>query len=340
MAQGLAAAALFGASAPIDKLLLPSIPPVLLAGLLYLGAGAGLSVAQLARGRGEAREAPLRKSDLPALAGVVLLGGLAGPVLLLLGLQRASGVAGSLLLNLEGPLTIGLAVALFGEHLPWREGAGSALVLLGAAVLGFSPGELKSDLIGLLLVALACLCWAVDNNLSQRLSLKDPISVARIKGLAAGATNLALALALGQRPPDAKAVGASLIVGVFSYGASIVLSLFAVRTLGAARGAAVFATAPFIGALVSVPLLGERLAGRDLVSMGVMVAGVVLLVTARHSHAHTHEELVHEHVHVHDEHHQHEHEGPVIEPHSHVHRHPRMTHEHPHASDLHHRHRH
>jgi len=339
LTQGLLAAALFGVSAPVNKLLLPSLSPLWLASLLYLGAGAGLSLVRALR-RGRGAEAPLGRTDVPALLGVVLLGGVAGPVLLLLGLSRVTGVAGSLLLNLEGPLTIGLAVVFLGEHLTRREGLGAALVFCGAAALGLSPEKGTSDFLGMAMVALACACWAVDNNLSQRLSLKDPVAVVRLKGLLAGAINLPLAFAFGQKAPGLRSVGAALVLGAFSYGVSVVLSLRSVRVLGAARGAALFASAPFLGALASVVLLGERLGLREVFPMAAMVAGVALLATARHGHLHTHESLVHEHLHVHDEHHQHPHEGPVSEPHSHEHRHDAITHDHPHASDLHHRHPH
>lgn len=338
--SGLAAAALFGVGAPLAKLLLPSAGPVLLAGLLYLGAGAGLF---LARGR-RSDEAPVRRADLPALSGAILFGGLAGPVLLLWGLTHLTAVAGSLLLNLEAPLTIALAVALFGEHLGRTEALGAILIVAGSAFLatgGTAPAEgLGGSLAGAASIALACLCWAVDNNLTQRLSLKDPVQVVQIKSLAAGAANTIIGLAAGERMHGAPLVGAALLLGVFSYGLSLVLHLRAQRALGAARQAALFATAPFVGALAAVPLLHESLHARDLAAGALMALGVFALVRASHGHRHTHQALEHEHAHVHDEHHQHAHDGAVDDPHSHAHRHEATTHEHPHVSDAHHRHKH
>jgi drug/metabolite transporter (DMT)-like permease len=333
-ALGLASALLFGLGAPASKLLLPRAQPILLASLLYLGAGAAFLLVR--RGRAEA---PLTRADAPALAGSVLSGAALGPVLLLWGLSRVSGLAGSLLLNLEAPFTMLLAVLLFGEHLSRRELLAAAMVVLGGAFLG-AQGALEASAVGAGAIALACLCWAVDNNLSARLALKDPVQVLRIKALCAGAANFALALAAGQRLPAASVVAGALALGAASYGLSLLLYLKAQRALGAARQAVLFAAAPFAGAILSIPLLGDRPGLRDAAAALLMAAGVLALVRARHAHRHSHEPIEHEHAHVHDEHHRHAHEGVVVEPHSHVHRHEEMTHEHAHVSDVHHRHRH
>jgi drug/metabolite transporter (DMT)-like permease len=337
---GLIAGVSFGVSAPLAKLLLADVTPQLLAGLLYLGAGFGLALYRLAGP--SSREAPLTRSDLPPLVGVVVLGGVAGPLLLLLGLARVSGTAGALLLNLEGPLTIVLAAVLFGEHLGRRAILAAVCILLGAVVLRVTPGEVAADGLGVAAIAAACLCWAFDNNLTQRLSLKDPFQIVRIKTLAAGTFNAALAFALGAAVPRASVLVLALVLGVVSYGASVVLDAYALRLHGAAREAAYFATAPFVGALAAVPLLGEPLGVAELAAMLLMLAGVILLLRERHAHRHTHAPIEHEHLHVHDEHHQHDHvpTDPPGEPHAHHHRHAPLTHDHPHVPDLHHRHEH
>jgi drug/metabolite transporter (DMT)-like permease len=335
---GLGAAALFGLSTPVAKWLLPSTGPFLLAGLLYLGAGVGLSLAAPLRGAG--RESQLRRRDLPTLAGMVVAGGIAGPLLLLLGLARLSGAQASLLLNLEAPLTIGLAVLVFGESLSLRELLGAAVIVLGGAALAVGPVGGSLQPWGSLAVAGACAAWAVDNNLGQRLSLRDPVAVTRAKALAAGSVNVALSLALGERLPSRLALAGMLATGFLGYGLSIVLHLLAMRYVGAARQAAYFATAPFMGALAAVPILGERLGAAELGAGGLMAAGAILLLRARHGHRHEHEALEHDHAHVHDEHHAHAHEGAVDEPHAHPHRHAPLVHDHPHLPDAHHRHRH
>ncbi|WP_375766091.1 EamA family transporter [Archangium gephyra] len=343
--MGLGAAALFGLSAPLAKLLLPSSGPLVLAALLYLGGGVGLAgfgaVARLRR-EGPGREARLKRQDLPLLAGVILCGGMLGPFLMLVGLSQLSGLAASLLLNLEGPFTILLAVLVFGEHLGRRALLATVCIFGGAAVLGLQAGQLRGDTLGTVALVGACLSWALDNNLTQRLSLKDPVAVVRTKALGAGASMLTIALLTGQPLPAPKVVALALVLGAASYGLSIVLDMYALRLLGAAREAAYFSTAPFLGALAALPLLGERPSPADLVAGTTMALGVLLLLRERHSHLHTHEPLEHEHLHVHDEHHQHEHPGmtDVTGPHSHPHRHAPLTHDHPHLSDLHHRHRH
>ncbi len=344
--SGLLAAALFGASAPLAKVLLPGTSPLVLAGLLYLAAALVLSIYAALRPAGP-REAGLRRADALPLAGVVVLGGGLGPVLMLIGLERTSGVVGSLMLNLEAPCTMLLAVTLFGEHLGRREALAAAAIVGGAAVLGLGPSGEEgraaggADPVGLACLAGACLSWGVDNNLCQRLSLRDPIAVVRVKTAAAGAGNLALALLLGHGLPAPEILAGAAVVGATGYGLSLVLDMKALRLLGAAREAAYFATAPFLGAALSIPLLGERPGALEAAGAFLMVQGVVVLRRERHEHEHTHETLEHDHVHVHDAHHQHAHEGPVgPEPHAHPHRHDPVTHAHPHVPDAHHRHRH
>jgi drug/metabolite transporter (DMT)-like permease len=331
---GLGSALLFGLGAPVSKLLLPRTQPLMLAALLYLGAGAAFLLARSRR-----HEARLTLADAPVVAAAVIAGAALGPVLMLWGLARVSGLAGSLLLNLEAPFTIALAVLAFGEHLSRREALAAAVIVGGAALVG-ARGEWSGSGAGAVAIALACACWALDNNLAARLSLKDPVQVLRIKGLCAGAANLALALALGQPLPPITACGGALALGSVSYGASLLLYLRAQRILGAARQGALSAAAPFAGAAAAIPLLGDRPALLDVAAAALMALGVAALLRAKHEHLHTHEALEHDHLHVHDTHHRHAHDGPLTEPHSHPHRHDALTHAHAHVSDAHHRHPH
>ena len=335
---GLGAALLFGCGTPLAKLLLAEIRPLPLAGLLYLGGGVGVLCVRLFR-RAGSTEAPLRRADALPLLSIVVLGGLVGPLLLLVGLSRTSGFAASLLLNLEAPFTIVLALVIFREHLGLKEVIGALVIVLGGALLSASPGSSRADPLGALAVAGACLFWGLDNNLSQRLSGKDPIAIALVKTLGAGTASLGLAAALGELPPLA-AVLPALAVGSLSYGVSVLLDLYALRLLGAARQAAWFATAPFFGAGLSVVLLVERPDAWSVFAGALILGGALALKTARHGHRHRHAELQHDHVHVHDEHHQHAHERPVVGPHSHPHVHEALEHDHPHVSDQHHRHVH
>lgn len=339
-AYGLTAAALFGLSAPLARQLLAQCPPLLLAGLLYLGGGLGLMLAPR-REAGSEREAPLRRSDVLAVAAIIVLGGMCGPILMLVGLQHVSAVTGSLLLNLEGPLTMFLALAVFGEHLDPRELSAACLIFAGALVLSAS-GVGSGNRWGVAALALATLSWAIDNNLTQRLSLRDPRQLAQWKTLGAGSLMVVVAWGMGQSLPQAKTTAAALLVGTASYGISVIFDIRALRLLGAARESAYFATAPFIGALGAVLLTGESFGpGQGLATL-LMATGVVLLFTERHQHEHLHDALVHEHRHSHDQHHDHPHApadppGPV---HSHVHRHEPLRHSHAHVSDAHHRHSH
>ncbi|MEX1007356.1 MAG: DMT family transporter [Acidimicrobiia bacterium] len=335
---GLAAAVSFGISAPLAKVLLDDVRPQMLAGLLYLGAFIALSLV----GRRARSEAPLRRSDAPRMAAMIVAGGVVAPVLLLLGLERVTGVTGSLLLNLEGPFTIAVGVALFREHLPRQAQMGAIVIFSGAFLLGLGPGNTDADWIGIALIAAACACWAIDNNLTQSLTVRDPRSVVRVKVGIAGTVNAALALMVGEHLPDVSVLVAVLLLGGVSYGLSVYLDALALRSLGAAREAAVFAVAPFAGALLAPLVLPESLGLQEFAAGALMACGVALMLRERHQHLHRHEPMDHDHVHVCDEHHQHTHELGVSpdEPHSHLHHHDDIEHSHPHVSDVHHRHSH
>jgi drug/metabolite transporter (DMT)-like permease len=337
----LGSAILFGASAPLSKLLIGSIDPWLLAGILYLGAGIGLAFVHWGRpaiGLPNV-EAPLQKSDLPWLGAVILFGGVLGPLFLMLGLSLTTAASGSLLLNLEGLTTMLIAWVIFRENVDRRLLLGAAAILAGAVLLSWNGAALRLDPGGLFIVA-ACLCWGIDNNLTRKLSSADPVQIAMIKGLVAGATNLALALFMGASLPSFGLVAAGALVGFLGIGVSLVLFMLGLRHLGTARTGAYFSLAPFIGAVLAILIFRDAVTPQLLLAGGLMALGLWLHLAERHDHMHAHEALEHEHVHSHDEHHQHSHTGPVTEPHSHWHRHQPMRHKHPHYPDLHHRHGH
>jgi drug/metabolite transporter (DMT)-like permease len=269
---GAASAALFGLSAPLSKRMLPDIGPVTLAGLLYLGAGAGLTLVSLVRRRPWPR---FTRSDSLRLACIATVGGFLSPTLLLLGLARVSGMVGSLLMNLEGVFTIMLAAWFFHERLAWREWVGAALIIAGSAVVARAPGAVSADLIGVLAIAAACVGWAFDNNLTQQISSHDPVAIVQVKGLTAGVGNLLLARTLGEHAVSGNVVAAAVVVGFVCYGLSIVFDVYALRYLGAAREAAIFATAPFIGAAAAIPILGDRPTWPLLAAAVLMAAGLL-----------------------------------------------------------------
>ena len=343
---GLGAALLFGLTTPLIKLFLPVYDLLPVAGLLYVGAGLGLGLCELFLTATKQpvftqHETPVQRADISPLLGIILTGGILGPILMLYGLQRISAVVGSLLLNLEAPLTILLAVTFFREHLGKREVGAAMFIFAGAGILSYRPGTLAGDWLGILSISGACVCWAVDNNLTQGLSLRNPLAVARIKGLSAGGFSLGLSWILGYEFPDIMAVIMVVVLGFVGYGISVVLDIYALRILGAAREAAFFATAPFIGALAAVPILGEHWGFGEYLAGATMAIGVGVLLREHHSHLHTHPAMEHDHVHTHpDPHHQHVHQEEVVGSHAHRHRHLPLQHDHAHVSDLHHRHKH
>jgi drug/metabolite transporter (DMT)-like permease len=335
IAAALGAALLFGASTPAAKLLAGGIHPVLLAGLLYTGSGLGLGAWFLAR-RGRLA---LRTGDLPWLAGAILSGGIVAPILLMIGLASTSAAASSLLLNLEGVFTALLAWFAFRENFDRRIALGMAFITAGGALLVLQPGALTGNRLGSLAVAGACLAWAIDNNLTRKVSFADATAIAAIKGFVAGPVNIVIAFVAGALWPGVVPAAAAASVGLLGYGVSLALFVVALRDLGAARTGAYFSTAPFAGVALAL-MLGESPGALFWPAAGLMAAGVWLHVTERHEHEHVHEPLEHEHSHVHDEHHQHGHgsswDGKA--PHQHPHRHERLVHRHPHYPDLHHRH--
>lgn len=344
---GLASAILFGLTTPCIKWFLPEVDLLPVAGLLYGGAGIGLGFFELIfkvmRPEGAIpSETPIQPADRVLLVGIILTGGLLGPLLMLYGLQRTSALVGSLLLNLEAPLTVLLAVTLFREHLGIREIGATMCIFGGAGLLSYGPGVISAHGVGIISIIGACACWAIDNNLTQRLSVRNPLAVARVKGLSAGGFALGLAWLLNQNFPDAAAIGLLMGLGFVGYGVSVVLDIYALRLLGAAREAAFFATAPFIGAVAVVPLLGEHWTPKDYGAAAIMALGVGFLLQEHHRHMHTHPEMAHDHIHTHpDPHHEHEHEEDVfVGSHAHWHRHLPLHHDHAHVSDLHHRHEH
>ncbi len=342
LAAALVSALLFGATTPIAKQLLNGASPQLVAGLLYLGSGLGLTLLRVVQDRGLSPTS-LRRSDWPWLAAATVSGGMIAPVLLLVGLTHSDAATASLLLNLEVVFTAVLAWVVFHEATSLRVVLGFAAIFAGGLVLAW-PAQLAvpSRSLGLVLVAAASLCWALDNNLTRKISGADSRVIAAFKGLAAGTTNTGLALALGAKFPTLLYLSGTLALGFLGYGVSLVLFIVALRHLGTARTGAYFATAPFIGTALGVFLYGQPVSALFWIAALLMAGGIYLHVTEQHVHTHTHEPLLHSHTHGHDAHHQHEHpqgwDG--VEPHTHEHQHEPVRHSHGHFPDIHHQHGH
>jgi drug/metabolite transporter (DMT)-like permease len=334
----LLAAALFGAGTPLAKLLLESVSPWLLAGLLYLGSGVGLTLHRRAR---RAPAVRLPRHELPWLLGAIGAGGVVGPVLLMLGLSGMPASGASLLLNAEGVFTALLAWFVFKENFDRRIALGMVAIVAGALVLSWPDEARFAGVWSALAVLGACLAWGIDNNLTRKVSLTDATWIAAVKGLVAGLVNLTLAFGVGASLPAWPSLAGAMVVGFLAYGVSLALFVLSLRHLGTARTGAYFSVAPFFGAVLAIAL-GEPVTVPLLVAGTLMAVGIWLHLTERHGHAHTHEILGHEHDHMHDEHHQHCHD-PSVTPgsaHRHWHRHEPLTHTHEHFPDAHHRHKH
>lgn len=343
--HALLAAATFGASTPFAKLLVGEIAPVTLAALLYLGSGIGLTLwfgLRAFRSGSHGGDARLQRPDVPWLLGAIFFGGIAGPALLMLGLSLTPASTASLLLNMEGVLTSLLAWFIFRENFDRRIFIGMLLIIAGGVVLGWEQRPAVGMPLGTVAIVAACLCWAIDNNLTRRISGSDAVQIAAIKGVAAGVVNLGIAWSLGLALPDAGPAALAGLVGFCGYGMSLVFFVMALRQLGTARTGAYFSIAPFVGAAVSLLMLGDTPGAGFWISSMLMGAGIWLHLTERHVHVHAHDPITHAHEHVHDEHHRHRHDADWdgSEPHVHAHTHEAQVHSHPHVPDIHHRHRH
>ncbi|HAU88962.1 MAG TPA: EamA family transporter [Elusimicrobia bacterium] len=333
---GLLAAFFFGVSTPLSKALLSDLNPFLLAGLLYLGAGIGLSAYTLLRG-GRLLPPPATLK-YKYIAGMIVFGGLLGPVLLLAAIKIAPAASVSIWLNLELVATAILGHFLFKDHLDKRGWLSVAMSLAAGILLSYSGGA--AGFTAGLLVALACFSWGFDNHFTAIIDDLSPVQSTIIKGLAAGTTNTLIGLALAGGMPELPALGKALLVGFHCYGLSITFYISAAQKLGAVRSQLIFSLAPIFGVILSVLALHEGLSAVQLVSGAMLLASVWLMLAEKHAHAHEHHEMEHTHEHAHGDLHHDHHDGAQKEPHAHLHRHSAATHVHPHWPDLHHRHTH
>lgn len=341
----LSSAVLFGMSTPLAKMLVSSVSPLILAGLLYAGSGLGLALILAGRGLWRPRESLIslpQRTEWLWLAGAIFFGGVAGPVALMYGLVTSAASTASLLLNLEAVLTALLAWFLFRENFDRRIMLGMFAIVAGSVLLVWTPSAQGEPSFGWVFIVVACLCWAIDNNLTRKVSTSDAMLIAGLKGLVAGAVNVGLALLVGQTLPSLGGIGRAMAVGFLGYGVSLVLFVLALRHLGTARTGAYFSVAPFFGAALAVLIQGDAVTWQLITAGLLMAGGIWLHLTEHHGHPHAHEQQEHTHTHSHDEHHQHSHptDWDGSEPHSHPHVHMPLVHSHAHYPDVHHRHPH
>jgi drug/metabolite transporter (DMT)-like permease len=337
--QALLAAIFFGASAPIAKLLLgDSIAPIFLAAFLYLGSGTGITLIKLAQQiRSKDAEAKIKPADVKWLAGAIISGGIAAPIILMISLQNTPASTASLLLNFEGVGTTLIALLFFKEAISRRAWIAILIITLASIFLstdfksgfGLSPGALG--------VILACVLWGLDNNLTRNISGKDPLVIVAWKGLVAGTFSFLLAYFLGNELPSLTIILYTLLLGFISYGLSTILFIRSMRGLGAARTSALYGTAPLAGVILSIIIFQEFPSFMFIIAAILMIGGALLLINEQHAHSHVHTALFHDHSHGHDESHAHDQAEGV---HSHEHEHPAEEHEHDHMPDIHHRHGH
>ena len=306
--QALLAALFFGASAPLSKLLLGEVPPVLMAAFLYLGSGTGISLIKLSqRITSNQKEAGIRRPDVGWLAGAIITGGIIAPIILMISLQHTAASTASLLLNFEGVATTLIALFFFRESISRRAIAAILAITLASIFLSTNPQSTNFRFsLGALGILLACTLWGLDNNFTRNISAKDPLTIVAWKGLVAGTFSLFLGLFLGQQLPALRSIVGILLLGFISYGLSTMLFIYSMRGLGASRTSALYGTAPLAGVILSILIFHDPITLSFIVAAILMVAGAFMLSSEEHAHFHIHQPIVHDHRHIHDEFHDHD----------------------------------
>lgn len=271
------AAALYAVNSPFSKLLLDYMPPTLMAGLLYIGAGLGMGVIALVRRVRKTNDAEkkITRADLPYTVAMIVLD-IAAPIFLLLGLSYTTAANASLLNNFEIVATALIALMIFKERISPRLWVGILFVTASCALLSFEDISSLDFSLGSLFILLACICWGVENNCTRRLSDKDPLEIVLLKGIFSGLGSVIIGLCLGERFGRLWSVIAVLAVGFVAYGLSIFFYVYAQRMLGAARTSAYYAIAPFIGTLLSLVIFRDMPHYTYFIALGLMVVGAWL----------------------------------------------------------------
>ncbi|WP_073994151.1 DMT family transporter [Parasporobacterium paucivorans] len=338
----ISAAALYGISAPASKLLLREIPPALMAALLYLGAGIGMTAVNSMNRWNKAvkDEAKMTKKEMPYVSGMIILD-IAAPIFFMMGLTMTNSANVALLNNFEVAATSVIALILFKESIGRQMWYAIGLITIASIILSFKDFSAFSFSSGSIFILIACICWGLENNCTRKLSMKDPVQIVIVKGFGSGIGSLIISLAIKEFSSNIAYILLALLLGFVAYGISIYLYISAQRELGAARTSAYYAASPFIGVLISWVVLREGISGSFLVALAIMLAGTAFSIAEDHRHMHTHMEETHEHRHSHDDsHHNHPHDPDAAGEHNHEHTHEAIGHRHEHLPDTHHRHVH
>jgi drug/metabolite transporter (DMT)-like permease len=337
---GLLAGFLFGVATPLSKIILSQLNGFQLAGLLYVGAA--LTFIPFVIKHKKVEFIALKRSGKKKhLIGIIVFGGILGPLFLMIGLKTANAMSVSIWLNMELIATAILGVLLFKDHLDRFAVIGVLLTLCAGIII--STQESASGFVSGLFILLACISWGFDNHLTAIIDGVSPQTITFLKGLFGGMTNLMIGMFLSGWQIQINYIPAALLIGIFSYGISIVLYVTSAQNLGATRSQILFSSAPFWGILTAFLFLGEPIILITSISFFLLVLGLIFTNLAAHGHKHSHESAIHIHMHSHDDgHHEHTHSAGDENrtTHSHLHEHSKYIHAHKHYPDMHHRHEH
>lgn len=275
IAFAILAAALYALNSPLSKILLGYMPPTLMAGFLYIGAGIGMAVIALFRKAKKSKitEQRLTRAELPYTVAMIVLD-IAAPICLMIGLNASTAANASLLNNFEIVATAIIALAVFKEKISPRLWGGIVFVTLSCAVLSFEDMSSLRFSKGSLFVLLAAVCWGFENNCTRKISSKDPLQIVLLKGIFSGGGSLIIGFCVGERITYPQVILAVCAVGFVAYGLSIYFYVYAQRSVGAARTSAYYAVAPFIAAILSLAIF------REMPSVSYFAALVLMAVGA------------------------------------------------------------
>ena len=258
IAFAILAASLYAINAPFSKILLEFMPPTLMAGFLYVGAGIGMTFIALIQKvkKTDTKELKLTKTELPYTIAMIILD-IAAPICLLVGLNATTAANASLLNNFEIVGTAIIALMVFKEKISPRLWFGIFFITLSCGMLSFEDVSSLHFSYGSLFVLLSAICWGFENNCTRKISSKDPLQIVLLKGIFSGIGSLIIGLYMGERTSSLWSIFAVLCIGFIAYGLSIYFYVYAQRLLGAARTSAYYAVAPFIATILSLIILRE-----------------------------------------------------------------------------------
>ena len=275
------AAALFGSVFSLAKVPLATIDPLALTAIIYTISG--LALIPFAR----ASFTFERKFDYIYVIIVTIFGGIAAPVLLMYGLQQTAASTAAILTNGEIVFTLALSSLFFGEKPHGPVGLFAVVLVVIGLVIATTEDLTALESIlelnpGNIMILASMLMWAIDNNVSRRLTLKvSPAKIAMVKSLAGGLILLAIALAMGKGDSIASIKldmwMLIIIMSISGFGGALLLFLEGIKRIGTVKTMSMFSMTPVFGIVIAALALGESITVFQGIATGLIIIGIILI---------------------------------------------------------------